>query len=255
MGFPIEDFIFMSKTKEETPFFSWKNFKELAVLATVVFALRSSIISLYHVPTPSMSPTIQVGDRLFAWKLSYGFRVPFTDITLWRWADIKRGDIVVFRYPKDPSIDYVKRIVGVPGDQIQVRDDVLYINGKAQEKISHDFDRSILDAIDEKKELKQLFVEDIEGKKHWTMDNIPSARYFDFSTYPTSGYYTVPEGHVFAMGDNRYNSADSRIWGPVPIENVVGKAFIVLWSMIFFDGSWVPHFRFGRFGHILDDMG
>ena len=240
------------KKKEEPPFFSFENFRSLGTLIVIILALRWSVAAPYHVPTASMEPTIKVGDRLLAWKLAYGLKIPFTNITVWEWTKVKRGDIIVFRYPKDTSIDYVKRVVGVAGDRIRVVDDVLYVNGSPQQRVNHDFDRSVLDDIDDNKDLKQLYRENLNGISHWTMDVIPSARHFAASSWPQDGYKTVPEGSVFVMGDNRHNSSDSRFWGKVPLDHIHGKALFVIWSMYTPAEKTLPQFRFYRFGEMLD---
>lgn len=247
-------FSFKKKEKKADPaFFSEENLKSLGILIIAILAIRWSIASPYHVPTASMEPTIKVGDRLLGWKLPYGFKIPFTDRYLIEWASIKRGDIIVFRYPKDPNIDYVKRVIGLPGDKIQIISNELYVNGVKQEKSPHDFDRSILKDIEDDPEIQSLFRENLDGVDHWLMEKIPSSRRYQPDSWPSdSTYYTVPEKSVFAMGDNRFNSADSRIWGKVPMENIRGKAVLVLWSMHWKGDSWVPSFRWSRFGQILD---
>lgn len=238
--------------KEDPPFFSLENFKSLGIMIVIILAFRWTVSAPYHVPTPSMEPTIKVGDRLIAWKMAYDIKIPFTNISIYKTGQIKRGDIILFRYPKDPSVDYVKRVVGLAGDQIRVIDDVLYVNGQPQERASHESDRSILDDIEDNKELKQLYRENLNGVDHWTMFQIPSARHFATTTWPENGYYTVPEDSVFVMGDNRHNSWDSRSWGRVPLENVHGKALFIFWSMYTPEQETWPIFRFKRFGSMLD---
>ena len=101
-----------------------ESIKSLLVLVIFVLAIRWTVASPYYVPTSSMEPTIKVGDRLLAWKLAYNFKIPFTDTALFTWGEPSRGDIIVFKYPRDTSIDYVKRVVAVAGDEVQVRDDI-----------------------------------------------------------------------------------------------------------------------------------
>ncbi|MCX6116467.1 MAG: signal peptidase I [Proteobacteria bacterium] len=241
--------------KEQPGFFSYENIKSLLVLAVIIFAIRWSIASPYFVPTASMEPTIKVGDRLLAWKLAYELKIPFTDISAIRWADTKRGDIIVFKYPKDPEIDYVKRVVALGGDTVQVKDDILYINGKPQERVDHNSDRSILEDIHDSKEYKLLFKESFEGQpSHWVMQHKPEYRRFTNSFYPgiDNPPYVVPENSVFCMGDNRDNSSDSRVWGEVPKQYIRGKALFVIWSMWSPTGQTFPSFRFNRFGKWLD---
>ena len=234
-------------------FFSFDNLKSLGILIVAIFALRWTVASPYHVPTASMEPTIKVGDRLLAWKLAYDFKVPFTDITLAHWGTPQRGDIIVFKYPRDPDIDYVKRVVAVAGDEVKVVDDIIYINGQPQPRVDANDQRAYLDDIEDQKEVKLLYKETLNGLTHWTMQNIPAARHFTRSTWPPPGSppYKVPPDSVFCMGDNRDNSTDSRVWGQVPLEYVRGKAEFVIWSVYTpRDSNW-PKFRFDRFGKWL----
>jgi signal peptidase I len=238
---------------EKPGFFSTDNLKSLGLLIIVILALRSSVASPYHVPTASMEPTIKVGDRLLAFKMAYEFKLPFLDVTLARFGSPKRGDIIVFRYPKDPDIDYVKRVVGVAGDELQIIDDILYVNGKPMERVDHNNDRAILDDINDPKEIKLLYRENLDGLNHWVMQNIPAARQFTRKDWPPpgSGPYKVKENSVFCIGDNRDNSTDSRVWNEVPMEYIRGKALFVIWSLYTpRDSNW-PSFRFDRFGHWL----
>ncbi len=234
-------------------FFSFDNLKQLGILIIAIFALRWSVASPYHVPTASMEPTIKVGDRLLAWKLAYDLKIPFTDTTITSWGTPQRGDIIVFRYPLDPDIDYVKRVVAVAGDTVQIIDEILYVNGQAQPREDHNSDRTILEDIDDNKDQKLLYVETLFGQKHFTMQNNSLERKFARSNWPAAGAepYKVPENAVFTIGDNRDNSTDSRFWNHVPLEYVRGKALFVIWSVHTpRDSSW-PEFRFNRFGHWL----
>jgi len=244
-----------SQPDQEKPgTFSFENLRSLAFLVIVVLAIRWTIASPYYVPTSSMEPTIKVGDRLLAWKLAYSFKVPFTDIALLSWGTPKRGDIIVFKYPRDPGIDYVKRVVAVAGDEIQLMDDVLYVNGKAQPRTDHNDDRSIIDDIVDEKDDKLLYRENLEGIDHWVMQKKPEYRKTLRAWWPDvdGKPYTVPEGSVFCIGDNRDNSSDSRVWGQVPISYVRGRALFVVWSIWTPKGEFFPKLRFDRFGKWLD---
>jgi signal peptidase I len=239
--------------KAKPGFFSFDNIKSLTILCIAIFALRWSVASPYHVPTASMEPSIKVGDRLLAFKLAYNAKIPFTEIVIAEWAQPKRGDIIVFRYPRDPDIDYVKRIVAIAGDEVQIIDDILYINGEAQPRVDANDQRAILDDIDDQKEIKLLYKEKLFGLEHFVMQNIPKERPFTRPNWPPPGTppYKVPENSVFCIGDNRDNSTDSRVWNQVPLEYVRGKALFVIWSVFTpRDTNW-PVFRFDRFGEWL----
>lgn len=241
------------ETAPKPRFYSFDNIKSLGVLVLAILALRWSVASPYHVPTASMEPTIKVGDRLLAFKLAYDFKIPFTDITLAQWGTPGRGDIIVFKYPRDPDIDYVKRVVAVAGDEVHFVDDILYVNGEPQPRVEAEGERQVLDDIEDEKDIKLLYKENLFGLNHWVMQNIPSARRFTKSSWPPpgAGIYKVPEKAVFCVGDNRDNSTDSRIWNHVPLDYVRGKALFVIWSLYTpRDANW-PVFRFDRFGKWL----
>lgn len=230
-------------------FFSLENLRSLGGLLLIVFAVRWSVASPYHVPTASMEPTIKVGDRLLAFKLAYNLKVPFTDWVLAEWGSPQRGDIIVFKFPKNPDIDYVKRVIGVPGDRIEVLDDIIHINGKPQGKVPKEESRAVLDDIQDRKEHKELFLETLEEREHWTLQNKSGYRPFTQNGF---GPITVEEGSLFVMGDNRDNSNDSRVWGFVPMSYVRGKAEFVIWSVFSSaTGEGWPTLRFDRFGKNL----
>ncbi len=218
----------------------------------LIFCFRWSVASPYHVPTASMEPTIKVGDRLLAFKLSYELKIPFTDTAVFSWGKPQRGDIIVFRYPKDPDIDYVKRVVGLPGDRIRVDNNILYINDVAQTREDYNFDRTILTDIQDNPDIKSLYREKLGDLDHWVIqDRVTSSLYSFTQKFPDKGDYVVPSDSLFVMGDNRDNSTDSRSWGQVPLSYVRGKALFVLWSMYGREDEFWPHMRWNRFGHPL----
>ena len=191
------------------------------VVATIV---RTYFFAPFQIPSGSMLPTIQIGDHIFASMYTYGSPIPFTDIKLFK-KPVKRGDIVIFPYPQDPSIDYIKRVVGLPGETLEIRKDQVFING---ERLDEPY------AYFEPNERKSRQAQELAA--------VPSSRY---------GPVKIPQGKLFAMGDNRYNSADSRFWGFVDINTITGKGQIIYWShdpnKSIFSG-----YRFGRIFDFLE---
>ena len=200
-----------------------------AVFIFFLICIRSSVFASYRVPTGSMNPTILEGEFFFANKLAYRLKLPFTKTTLVDWKTPGRGDVIVFKYPPDESEDYTKRVIGVPGDVIEIIDKGVYVNGTLVGKRFTGMSGELL-----------VFEEDLFGT-HYSVHNAPRKAPFD-----TMHRLRVPEGHLFVMGDNRDNSLDSRAWGFVPLENVEGK-MIVRWFSIDPD-SHIP--RFDRIGLI-----
>lgn len=235
-----------SEKKKKVSFWSPENLRSIVILLFLIFSFRWSIASPYHVPTASMEPSIKVGDRLLAFKLAYNFKIPFTSFALFEWGTPKRGDIIVFKYPQNPDIDYVKRVVGVAGDRLKMVNDILYINDEPQAQTPKTQEREILEDIADDASIKQLFVEDLSGHKHYMIQNIPERRGFLGSQWPPVGEHVVPEDSVFVIGDNRDNSTDSRVWGNVPLSYIHGEAVFVIYSVY----DWA--FRWDRFGHILE---
>ena len=191
------------------------------VVATVV---RTYMFAPFQIPSGSMLPTIQIGDHIFASMYSYGSPVPFTDIKLFQ-KPVLRGDIIIFPYPRDPSIDYIKRAVGLAGETLEIRYDQVFINGK------------LLDEPYAYFEPKERLSREAQGLT---------------SSSPVSSFgpVVIPDGKIFAMGDNRYNSADSRFWGFVAAKTISGKGQIIYWSHdpneSFFSG-----YRLGRISDFL----
>ena len=201
----------------------------------LVLILRSFMMEPFRIPSGSMMPTLLVGDFIMVNKFSYGLRLPVTHQKILDIGEPERGDAAVFRFPKDPSVDYIKRVVGLPGDVIGYSNKTLYINGEAAPQELLDtyqgtgagFNMSGNNYISEK------FADSLH---HILVDpNKPSQL----------GEMAVPEGHYFVLGDNRDNSNDSRFWGFVPEENLVGKA-VMIWM------SWDQGVAWQRIGTIIE---
>lgn len=197
-----------------------------------VFVLRSFVVEPFKIPSGSMIPTLLVGDLILVNKFAYGIRLPVIDKKIIEVGDPKRGDVMVFRYPVNPQLDYIKRVVGVGGDVVEYRDKTLYINGKKQplNPLPDYYDSNDLGYF-------KQFEETLSGKHHRILNNEDAPDFtigldkFPFKencSYDVTGFRCkVPKDHYFMMGDNRDNSSDSRVWGFVSDDQVVGKAFLV----------------------------
>jgi signal peptidase I len=190
-----------------------------AILMALILALfiRTFIVQAFKIPSGSMIPTLLVGDHILVNKLSYGVRIPFLEKYLVEFGQPARGDVIVFIYPEDRSKDFIKRVVGVAGDNVEVRNKKVYINGKEVE----------------------------DSHAHYEGYDPQLAGAVNGDNY---GPKVVPENHVFVMGDNRDRSYDSRFWGYVNLSEVRGKAFLIYWS---WDGGdrWVRWERLGDLIH------
>ena len=212
----------------------------------VVFILRSFAFEPFKIPTGSMIPTLLIDDLILVNKFHYGVRLPILHTKIIDGASPQAGDVMVFRYPPDPSKDYIKRVVGVPGDEVSYLNKVLKINGKEVSKVAQE---QFLD-ISESTYTPQ-FEEKLGAKTHRILNkqDVPSGvspiadfAYKENCQYSIEGIVCkVPEGHYFMMGDNRDNSLDSRYWGFVPEDNIVGKASFI-W-MHFSDFSRIGSFN------------
>lgn len=197
-----------------------------------VFVLRSFLVEPFKIPSGSMIPTLLIGDFILVNKFTYGVRIPVLNKKIVELGSPQRGDVVVFRYPPDPSLDYIKRVVGVPGDQVVYRNKKLFINGQevVQRKTGDYLDRDRL-------YYTPHFLETLGNVEHSILLDPEASGYIqpivrfphnDKCHYNSEGVNCeVPAGHYFMMGDNRDNSQDSRFWGFVPDENLVGKAFFI----------------------------
>ena len=209
----------------------------------LVFFLRSFLVEPFKIPTGSMIPTLAIGDFILVNKFEYGVRLPVINKKIVDIGDPKRGDVMVFRYPPRPSADYIKRVVGIPGDEVAYLNKKLTLNGQAvpTESVPEFFDESVMRYFKQSQEKlgekpHNLIVDDERPAF------IPGAEDFAFKEncqYTVEGVICkVPAGHYFMMGDNRDNSLDSRYWGFVPDANIVGRAFFV----------WMNFGNVGRIG-------
>ncbi len=201
-----------------------------------VFVIRSFLFEPFRIPSGSMIPTLQVGDFILVNKFNYGVRLPIINQKIIPIGDPQRGDVMVFHYPENPSVDYIKRVVGLPGDVLEYRDKKLYINEveqKQQLQGDYNYVETGLNFVH-----TQRYSEQLGERKHDLLVNpdmpvlhIDAVIHFagdENCTYSTNGVRCkVPSGHYFMMGDNRDNSRDSRYWGFVPDNQIVGKAFLV----------------------------
>jgi len=209
--------------------------KSFFPVLALVLVLRSFLAEPFHIPSSSMVPTLLDGDFILVNKYDYGIRLPVLHTKLIPIGEPKRGDVVVFRYPGDTSEDYIKRIVGLPGDDIVYRDKTLYINGVVMAKEA----LGAYTGPDADGDGTALSKEHLGAVTHEIL-TVPGG-------FGREGEWKVPEGEYFAMGDNRDNSNDSRYWGFVPEANLVGRAFFIWMNIEAFKNSSLWH----RVGNVI----
>jgi signal peptidase I len=174
--------------------------ESLLIAALIAFIVRGFVIQAFRIPSGSMEPTLLVGDHLLVNRLSYVMKVPFTDIVLFHLGTPNRGDVIVFRYPEDRTKDFIKRVIGREGDVIEIRDKVIFLNGKKM----------------------------ADPHAHFAEDRtIPGI----YAPRDNMNAVTVPKDSYFVMGDNRDRSLDSRFWGFVKTDDLVGRALIIYFSL------------------------
>jgi signal peptidase I len=233
-----------------------ENIKSFGLAIFLVLIIRSSFIEAFKIPSGSMIPTLLVGDHIFVNKMAYGFKVPFSDwinedpIYITKPSQPKRGDVIVFKFPKDTSFYYIKRVIGVPGDKISIKDKVIYLNNEPLQQI-------------EAKDAAKI-IENLEGKNYdkasleVKMEVNPTTKKWHYIMLDKNNYITenfgeieVPSDSFFVMGDNRDFSNDSRFWGFVPFKYVRGKALFV-WLSLWLDFTQGEYyFRPLRIGTII----
>lgn len=220
---PKEKLPFKQKFKKEAP--------SMVVLIILILAFRSIIAEPFKIPSGSMIPTLLIGDFILVNKLAYGLKVPFSDwysdpVYITEPGKPDRGDVVVFKFPQNPEINYIKRVVGLPGDSIEVIDKIVYINDKAIEMNGFD-GKEIMEDMDEKYKSKNFKFFNVKTGEHDHVVQLDEDGVYNSNYYKTR----IPDGHYFVMGDNRDFSYDSRGWGFVPFENIKGEAILIWFSM------------------------
>jgi signal peptidase I len=219
---PVPENIDCKPERKETV---WDTLRSLLLVLVGVFCIRTFVAEATVIPTGSMERTILIGDHVFLNKLLYGPRLPYTSLRVPQLREIHRQDIVAFRYPVNPAVMFVKRVIGVGGDVVKIQNKRVYINGQplAEPYVQYQFS-SMLPLRDDFPPTPTL------------LDTLPAAWGLDptwtreMPTFLRNDGLHVPPGYLFVMGDNRDNSLDSRFWGFVPLENVVGEPLFVYWS-------------------------
>jgi len=239
-----------SSFKDELKSFFW--------IILIVLCIRAFIVEPYKIPTASMVPSLLVGDHIFVTKFAYSVGIPFTKIKLFDTGKVKRGDVAVFLYPEDDSINFVKRVIALPGDTVEIKNRTIFVNDQAvnMEKIPPEL---VMDQVvsQNKNPYQQLYLESYpKGKSGFEATNTNFDPHYilldDMNRNPLTQFFEktkVPEGHYFVMGDNRDRSSDSRSWGFVPHNHLKGRASIIWWS-IHAEQSWsnlADKFRWRRF--------
>jgi len=211
------------------------------IAAVVALFIRQFVVEAFKIPSGSMIPTLTIGDHLLVNKFIYGPRIPFTDIRIFSWKEPKRGEIIVFKYPEDESKNFIKRVVGLPGDKIEIKKGILFINDRPVPIVAQSASVEMNQASSPTfYDTPRLFEEQL-GMINHTM------QYLRDQTSSNFGPKLVPAESVFVMGDNRDNSQDSRVWGFVKYDKILGRALILYWS---WDGNdrWV---RWERIGSLI----
>jgi signal peptidase I len=215
-------------TREKKKKSLFREYLEAAIIALILaLFIRAFVIQAFKIPSGSMKPTLLIGDHILVNKFIYGIKVPFVDRYIIPIKKPKRGDVVVFKWPRDERKDFIKRVVGIEGDTIEIKNDMLYVNGK---KIKKEY---VGKYRDDNIAVADKYLELFDKSQHYILD--------EYIKHENYGPVIVPKNSIFVMGDNRDNSHDSRYWRFVSLNKLKGKAIIIYWS-------W-PHLR--RFGHLI----
>lgn len=225
--------------KKKSFFKEW--IEPLLIALVVALFIRQFVAEPFKIPSGSMIPTLTIGDHLFVNKFVYGPRIPFTDSRLFTGKEPKRGEVIVFKYPKDESKNYIKRVVGLQGDKIEIKKGKLLINDQpvliTEQETNDEKEQNVRWPFSGK---PKLLEEQLGTVKH-------SIQYLEDQSGKNFGPVLVPKESVFVMGDNRDNSQDGRVWGFVKYNKILGRALIIYWS---WDGNdrWV---RWERIGSLI----
>jgi len=210
----------------------------LLIALVIALFIRQFGVEAFKIPSGSMKPTLTIGDQLMVNKFVYGPRIPFTDSRIFSWKEPKRGDIIVFKYPENEQIDFIKRVIGLPGDKIAIKQGTLFINDQPIKVIetAEYVDKKQMGDQEYTRKAK-LMTEQLGVVKH-------AIQYYEDQTGHDFGPVLVPQESVFVMGDNRDDSKDSRFWGFVKYNKILGRALVIYWS---WDGAdrWVRWERIG----------
>jgi signal peptidase I len=208
------------------------------IAAVVALVIRQFVVEAFKIPSGSMIPTLTIGDHLLVNKFVYGPRIPFTDSRIFTWKEPKRGDIIVFKYPENETKNFIKRVVGLPGDKIEIKDGKLFINDQRVPVT----DLGVYGGED------QGTASPYYPKPRLLEERLGTVQHKILYLHDQSGYnfgpILVPKDSVFVMGDNRDNSQDSRVWGFVHENKILGRALIIYWSWDG-DGRWLRWERIG----------
>ncbi len=198
--------------------FNRENIEAIVIAVLLALFIRAFVVQAFKIPSGSMEPTLLIGDHILVNKFIYGISLPFTEKKLLQLVKPKRGDVIVFIYPEDPSKDFIKRVIAVEGEQLQIKDKKIFINNK-----------------------------EIDDPYGVYKDSLATSEWGSEMTRGNLGPITVPPHSLFVMGDNRDKSYDSRFWGYVDLNKVKGKAFIIYWSW----GGFFKDIRWNRIGKII----
>jgi signal peptidase I len=234
-----------TKFKDDPKRWAIENLISIATAVIIVFFLKTAVIEAFRIPSGSMIPTLFVGDHLFVSKFAYRWVVPYTELlgdpVVLAERDLpKRGDILVFIYPKDPTLHYIKRLIALPGDTVEMKEKQLYVNGKilARTEVPSEIADPLIDRLDDarlSRESMKLLYEEQDGRKYFV--------FYSKSLLGSGEGFApmkVPEDSFFVMGDNRDYSNDSRFWGFVPKKNIRGRAEFI-WGSFRFDPDFAVY--------------